>query len=117
MPWANLGGGGFQFGNLSPVQQSLYENKPDLAYQQLMNWWGQGQAGFENTVLGRYLGSQQNRLFNDYTSQQAADPTGGLTWTKFLENQSGNLPGGFGDLPSYLRGSAPAAYRVRRELW
>ena len=116
MAWANLTTP-FRFGPLSPVQQGLYEDKPDLAYQQLMNYWGGGRAGFENTVLGRYLASQQQRLFNNYTAAAAANPTGGLTWTKYLEGQSGGLPGSFQALPGYMRGSNPGLFRVRRELW
>ena len=117
MPWANIGGGGFRFGSLSPVQQSLYEDQPDLAYNQLMNYWGQGSPGFENTVLGRFLASQQRGLHSQYISQQAVDPLGGLTWTKFLEDRSAGLPGQFSQLPGYLRGSNPGQFRVRREVW
>ena len=116
MNWA-LPGGGFHFGSLSPVQQTLYENQPDLAYRQLMNWWGQGQAGFENTVLGRFLQSQQQGMFNDYTNQAAANPQAGLTWTQFLENKAPGLLGQFQQLPGYMRGSNPGLFRVRRELW
>ena len=117
MPWANLGSGGFRFGSLSPVQQSLYEDQPGLAYSQLMNFWGQNQPGFENTVLGRFLAGQQQSLYNKYTTQAAANPTGGLTWTKFLEDASAGLPGQFSQLPGFMRGSNPGAFRVRREVW
>lgn len=117
MPWANIGGGGFRFGSLSPVQQALYEDQPDLAYNQLMNWWGQNQPGFENTVLGRFLASQQRNLFSQYTRQAADNPTGGLTWTNFLEQQPAGLPGQFSQLPGYMRGSNPGLFRVRREVW
>lgn len=117
MNWALPNAGGFHFGSLSPVQQSLYENQPDLAYRQLMNFWGGGAPGFENTVLGRYLSSQQQGFFNDYTNQAAANPQAGLTWTKFLEDKSANAPQGFNSLPGYMRGVNPGLYRVRRELW
>lgn len=117
MPWANLGRNPFSFGNLSAAQQTLYENQPDIPYQQLMNYWGGGQAGFENTVLGRFLRSQQQSMFNNFIAQQAADPGAGLTWTKFLEGQQGSAPQQFNQLPGFMRGVNPGQFRIKRELW
>lgn len=116
MQWGN-GGGGFNFGALSGIQQGLYEDKPDLAYQLFTDWFGGGNAGFQNTALGRFLGSQQAPLYNRFVTQQAANPLGGLTWTKFLEQQAPGMLQQFQDLPQFMRGVNPNAYRVRRELW
>lgn len=119
MQWANFGQGRqpFRFGNLSPVQQTLYENHQDVPYQQFTDWFGGGNAGFENTIFGRWLNSQQGALNNRFLAAQSADPTGGLTWTKYLEQQAPNMATQFGMLPGAMRGSNPAAFRVRRELW
>lgn len=112
MNWAN----GFSFGPLSGVQQGLFEDKPDLAYQKLTDWFGQT-PGFDNSVFARWLKSQQSNYYNRFVNEQAQNPTGGLTWTKYLERQAPNLQGDFQALPGYLRGSAPGQQRVRRELW
>lgn len=110
MNWAN-----FSFGPLSPIQQRLFEDQPDLAFQRLTDFFG-GQNG-QNTAFGRWMQNQQRPLFNRYVNQAAADPTAGLTWTKFLENQSGQMPDQFQNMPGYMRGSNPGMFRVRRELW
>lgn len=117
MVWNLTGRSPFSFGQLSAAQQSLYEDQPDIPYQQLMDYWGGGQAGFENTVLGRYLRSQQSSMFNRFIAQQSADPGAGLTWTKFLEGQASNAPQQFAALPGFMRGSNPGAFRIKRELW
>lgn len=116
MNWA-FPSGGFSFGNLTPLQQSLYENNPNLAYRQLQNWWGNGNAGFDNTVFGRFLSSQQDRLYGQFLGQQSANPTGGLTWTKFLEQNAPGIGEGFAALPGSMRGVNPGQFRIRRELW
>lgn len=108
---------GFSFGPLTPVQTGLYEDRPELAYQQFMDYFGNGSPGFENTVFGRWASSQQNSMFNRYITQQAANPNGGLTWTKYLEGQAPGLRQQFQALPGYMRGSNPGLFRVRRELW
>lgn len=121
MNWGNLGGGQgtFRFGPLSGVQQSLYENQPDLAYQKFTDWFGGGNPGFNNTVLGRWLAQQQQPMNNRFIAQQAENPTAGLTWTNFLEQQAngGQLGQQFAMLPQYMRGTNPGLYRNRRELW
>lgn len=110
-------GGGFRFGNLSPVQQALFEDKPDLAYQQFTDYFN-GQGGWkENTTFGRWLNSQQSPMYNRFVAQQAANPTGNLTWTRFLENQAPGMFGNFQQMPGYMRNSNPGMMRVRRELW
>lgn len=115
------GQGSFSFGPLSGLQQTLYENKPELAYQQFTDWFGAGNPAFNNTILGRWLAQQQTPLQNRFLTQQAADPSGKLTWTNFLEQQSregtGNLAQQFALLPGYMRGSNPGMFRNRRELW
>jgi hypothetical protein len=65
------GGQRFSFGNLDAAQQSLYEDQPGLAFQRLMQWYGQGDPNFANTTLGRYIASQQDKLSNDYLGQAA----------------------------------------------
>lgn len=124
MNWGTWGNpqqqGQFSFGPLSGVQQSLYENQPDLAYQQFTDWFGKNNPAFNNTIMGRWLAQQQQPLNNRFIAQQAANPTGGLTWTNFLEQQAGganNLAQQFAMLPQYMRGANPGLYRNRRELW
>lgn len=115
--------GQFSFGTPNTVQRDLYENQPATAYQQFMDYFGQGQAGFENTVFGRWLNSQQTPLYNHFKSQAAANPSGNLTWMNFLEgqaNQGGqnnDLMNQYKNLPAYMRGSNSGAMQVRRELW
>jgi hypothetical protein len=70
MQWANLGN--FSFGNLDAVQQGLYEDNRELGFQKVLNWVGAGRPGFENTVMGRWLASQQDTMGNDFISAQAA---------------------------------------------
>lgn len=113
MNWAN----GFSFGNMPTTQRDIFEDKPDLAYQQLTDWFGGGAAAFPNTVFGRFLSQQQQPLYNRFLAQQAANPTGNLTWTNYLEGQSGGIYDQFKSLPQYMRGVNPGAFRVRRELW
>ena len=115
MNWANLPK--FRFGPLSPTEQILYEDQPDIAFQRLMDWWGGNNKSFENTVMGRWLKQQQGNMYNRFVSEQADNPAGELTWTKYLENQSQYAPQGFAELPQYMRGVNPSALRVRRELW
>lgn len=122
MAGVNWGGGGgsgtpFSFGNLNPVQQSLYENQQDVPYQKFMDYFGGGNSNFQNTIMGRWLNSQQSGMNNRFLQQQSADPTGGLTWTKYLEQQAPDMANQFAMLPSYMRGSNAAGMRVRRELW
>ena len=119
MQWAP-----FSFNNPGAIQSTLYENKPDLPYQQFKNWFGQGQSGFENTVFGRWLGSQQDNMYNNFLTQQSANPTGNLTWTNYLEqqaNQGGmngpDMANQFRSLQPYMRGSNAGAMSIRRELW
>lgn len=142
MQWAP-----FSFGQRNAVQRSLYEDNPDMAYQEFANFLGQGQAGFENTVFGRWLKSQQGQLHNQYINRQAGEgPGSGLTWLSFLEGQANgpvkSWTGGgvdqngeprrattpqyggtpplldqFRNLPAYMRGSNSGAMQVRRELW
>jgi hypothetical protein len=122
MQWANLGK--FSFGNLNGVQQGLYEDNPELAMQQVLNWAGGNNPNFANTVMGRWLSSQQKSLHNNFITAQAAqlaNPVEGqapLTLTKWLEDyaNSGKLQNEFALLPGYMRGVNPGAYRVRREL-
>lgn len=109
--------GGFHFGQLSPIQQSFYESSPENAYRQMLNWMGQGNSSFDNTVFGRYAQQQQQAMFQNYTNASFANPTGGLTWTKWLEDNAGNLQSQFGSLPGYMRGENPGQFRTRRELW
>jgi hypothetical protein len=115
----NWGGTGFSFGNLNPVQQGMYENSPDTAYQRLVDFFsGAGGQGWgDNTVFGRWLRAQQTPMYNRYSQQAAANPTGGLTWTSFLENQAPQLGAQFGSMPGYLRGANPGLFRTRRELY
>lgn len=72
----NSNGQRFSFGNLDAAQQTLYEDNPGIAYQKLMEYYGQGNPNFASTTLGRYIAAQQSRLSNSYmsaASQQAAD--------------------------------------------
>lgn len=123
MQWGNFGSGGsgaqapFRFGPLSGIQQTLYENQQDIPYQQFTDWFGGGNAAFQNTVMGRWLNSQQSTLNNRFLQRQAANPSGGLTWTSFLEEQAPQMAAQFQSLPGYMRGSNPAGFRIRRELW
>lgn len=116
MNWA-LPGGGFHFGNLTAPQHDFYEQSPDYAYRQLLNWMGQGNAGFNNTTFGRFAQQQQQGMWQDYQNASFANPMGGLTWTKWLEDNAPNLQQQFGSLPGYMRGENPGLFRVRRELW
>lgn len=61
----------FSFGSLDAAQQALDESNPDVAYQQLMNWYGKGDPNFASTTLGRYIASQQSSLNNDYLKQSS----------------------------------------------
>lgn len=62
-------GGRFSFGNLDAAQQAQFESNPQLAYQMLLNWYGQGDPNFASTTLGRYIAAQESRLNNDYLAQ------------------------------------------------
>lgn len=68
--------GRFSFGNLSGAQQTMYEDNPALAWQQLMNYYGQGNPNFATTTLGRYIQSRMGSFNNEYMTaagQQQAD--------------------------------------------
>lgn len=126
--------GHFSFGNLDAAQQTLYEDNPGLAFQKLLDWYGQGNANFGNTTLGRYIAAQQDRLSNAYltaAAQQAADHAAGLvgsstgsggdptplTWTRYLETQVPDLARQFGYMTASQRGANPGSYLVRRNLF
>jgi hypothetical protein len=113
----NWGSGGFSFGPLSGIQSGLYENQPDLGFQKLIDYFTGGQAGWgDNTTFGRWLKAQQQPFYNRYSQEAAANPTGGLTWTNYLEQHAPEVGALFNSMPGYLRGSNPAMFRVRRYL-
>jgi hypothetical protein len=127
MQWAP-----FSFGQPDAVQQSLYENNQDISYQRLLDWFGRGNPAFGNSIMGRWLTSQQGNMSNRFVDAQAqhmadyarTNPAGTtdpspLTWTKWLENQanSGSLQNQYALLPGFMRGVNPGMNRVKRELW
>lgn len=118
MQWANIGGGGggFSFGNLSPLQQLFYGDNPNVAFQQLGDYFARSGLS-DKSVFGKFLDQQQRPLYNRFLAAQAADPSGGLTLTKFLESQASNMTNQFSALPGYLRNNVPGTFRIRRELW
>lgn len=106
------------FGTLTATQQQLYEDKPDIPYQLMVNWFGKGKTpAFSNSVFSQWLKNQQNALYSNFLAKQAQYPTAGLTWAKYLEENASALPDQFKLLPAFMRGSQPDSLRVRRELW
>lgn len=70
----------------------------------------------------RYQGLLQQRLdlwrqLQAYGGSQYRAPEEPLTWTKFLEQNQGDITGGFNQLTAAMRGANPGAFQIRRNLW
>src|SRR4051812_25302106 len=69
----NFGNGGrFSFGPLSAVDQGLFENNHDVAFQKLLDWMGNGNPNFGSTTAGRYAQQQQDIWNNRFLADQSA---------------------------------------------
>jgi hypothetical protein len=69
----NFGNGGrFSFGPLSAVDQGLFENNHDVAFQKLLDWMGNGNPNFGSTTAGRYAQQQQGIWNNRFLADQSA---------------------------------------------
>ena len=66
----NMGGQRFAFGNLAPHQTQLYEDNPELAWQQLMDFYAKGNPNFAATTLGRFIVAQMDQVRNRETIAQ-----------------------------------------------
>ena len=62
----------FSFGQLAPHETQLYEDNPSLAWQKVLDWYGQGNPNFAMTTLGRFIASKQDETVNRLTAEQAA---------------------------------------------
>lgn len=82
----NMGGQRFAFGNLAPHQVQLYEDNPELAWQQLMDFYGKGNPNFAATTLGRFIASRMDEVRNRETiaqgEQVARNTANQITWQK-----------------------------------
>jgi hypothetical protein len=84
----------FSFGNLDAAQQAQYEDNPNLAIQQMLQWYGQGDPNFANTTAGRYIAQRLSGLANgDYMvaagQNQAQIANEKATWdTQQAQNKS-----------------------------
>lgn len=80
------GGSRFAFGNLAPHQTQLYEDNPELAWQQLMDYYGRGNPNFAATTLGRFIASRMDEVRNRETiaqgEQVARNTAGKIQWDK-----------------------------------
>lgn len=54
---------------------------------------------------------------NPYKVQEWTAPEEQLTWAKFLEQNQGDITGGFNQLTGAMRGANPGAFQIRRNLW